>query len=627
LLIEMSADSLQRVVQTLTGNPGSPRPHKLDLIVAIEQFLADPHLVRELIATAPPASAALLQQIRGQGAISVYELTPGQSGQSSALLAEWRAWSYQRFAGTPGPLVWLLERGMLLTGASYSAEIVVPAEVEFALRGRVFSSWQTTEPELELVAGGQGRPAIQLLSDLDGLLESVRVRPPTELQKGGLAQRDLQRLGVGLGLTAPQVDLLVELAGLIDLLESQVIRPEKRERSRSYGRVIQSQQVVMVPSAEVPAWRQASAHERWAAVVWAWCDLLAEVGAPSAWQAQPTSPLWNTPRLLAAILADVPPGQAATVTSLGARLAWGHPRQISDQEQGCLIVQAVGEVLAWMGAGDLGPGLSLTPLGRELLVGEPDLATLQQLFPTGVDTCTIQADLTVIVSGPPTSELGLGLGEMADLKSTAPARVYAVGEASLRRAFDLGRTAENILSFLDAHAPAGVPQNFRTMVEDVARRHGRLRVGAMSFYVRSDDPATIAELVSARKFKGLKARLLAPTVAAVEGKNLAQVVEALRAAGAMPTVDADNSAPTPRAVSPENSSSPSRAGFGWHRPVLDARVATSRPTLAQAEKLVESLKGSPRSIPGPSGIVGKRGKAPILRLHPDPEDDDLTELR
>ncbi|MDO5635538.1 MAG: helicase-associated domain-containing protein, partial [Micrococcus sp.] len=52
------------------------------------------------------------------------------------------------------------------------------------------------------------------------------------------------------------------------------------------------------------------------------------------------------------------------------------------------------------------------------------------------------------------------------------------------------------------------------LVRDVARRHGQVRVGAASSYLRSDDPATLTELLALPRLSGLGWRRLAPTVVA-----------------------------------------------------------------------------------------------------------------
>src|SRR5207302_9443675 len=146
-------------------------------------------------------------------------------------------------------------------------------------------------------------------------------------------------------------------------------------------------------------------------------------------------------------------------------------------------------------------------------------------------------DLRIIVAGPPEPGLATVLARLADLEAASPARVYRMSEASLRRALDEGMTAAEMAAFLDTRCPTGLPQNVAALIEDVGRRHGRLRVGPATLYLQADDPALLAEVAANRRLRGLHVTLLAPTVAVVQGTDEAAALEALRRAGYMPGVD------------------------------------------------------------------------------------------
>jgi hypothetical protein len=91
-----------------------------------------------------------------------------------------------------------------------------------------------------------------------------------------------------------------------------------------------------------------------------------------------------------------------------------------------------------------------------------------------------------------------------------------------------------------------VPGNVAAMIEDVGRRHGRLRVGRAGVYVQADDPLLIAQVAADSRLRGLAVRVLAPTVAVVEGADERQALAALRRAGYMPAVEIP--APSPPAA-------------------------------------------------------------------------------
>jgi hypothetical protein len=82
----------------------------------------------------------------------------------------------------------------------------------------------------------------------------------------------------------------------------------------------------------------------------------------------------------------------------------------------------------------------------------------------------------------------------------------------VRRAFDGGWSAGDVLELLSRHSRTPVPQPLSYLVEDVARRHGRIRVGVAAAFVRSDDEATLGELLTDRRAASLRLRRLAPTV-------------------------------------------------------------------------------------------------------------------
>jgi hypothetical protein len=146
----------------------------------------------------------------------------------------------------------------------------------------------------------------------------------------------------------------------------------------------------------------------------------------------------------------------------------------------------------------------------------------------------------------------------------------------------------------------------------VARRHGRLRVGAASAYVRCDDDALLSELLADRRAAGLGLRRLAPTVLAAQSDPSA-LLEKLRAMGFAPAAEsadgdvlitrADARRTPPRsAPTPVNDGPPTpaatllgaavrairagdRASTAVHRPTVPAPATNGLPRSAAAETL------------------------------------------
>ncbi|WP_030864524.1 helicase C-terminal domain-containing protein [Streptomyces sp. NRRL S-37] len=161
---------------------------------------------------------------------------------------------------------------------------------------------------------------------------------------------------------------------------------------------------------------------------------------------------------------------------------------------------------------------------------------LAPLLPEPLDHVLLQADLTAVAPGPLERPLADVLGVLADVESKGGATVYRFTPGSVRRALDAGQTASDLHAFLAAHSRTPVPQPLAYLIDDVARRHGHLRVGAASAYVRCDDDAVLSEILADRRAAGLGLRRLAPTVLAAQA-GPAGLLEGLRAMGFAPAAE------------------------------------------------------------------------------------------
>jgi Helicase conserved C-terminal domain len=122
------------------------------------------------------------------------------------------------------------------------------------------------------------------------------------------------------------------------------------------------------------------------------------------------------------------------------------------------------------------------------------------------------------------------------VESAGAAMVYRISEPSIRRALDTGRTASELHALFERHSKTPVPQGLTYLIDDVARRHGQLRVGMAASFVRCEDPALLAQAVGAPAAGPLEMRLLAPTVA-VSQAPISEVLAALRSAGFAPAAE------------------------------------------------------------------------------------------
>ncbi len=265
-------------------------------------------------------------------------------------------------------------------------------------------------------------------------------------------------------------------------------------------------------------------------------------------------------------LAGLPPGTTTDPADLVARLRWQRPRRSAATTR--LLVTATvaeGEALGVLVRGTLsGPG-------RALLEGaEAAAAALAPLLPAPVAEVILQPDLTAVAPGPLVRELADALALAADVESTGGATVYRFTPSSVRRALDAGRTAADLHALLATHSRTPVPQPLSYLVDDVARRHGRLRAGTAAAYLRCDDPALLGEVLADRRTADLGLRRLAPTVLAAAAAA-PERLDRLRALG---------DAPAPEAA--------------------DGARLLGRPPARRAEERFDRVRPAPPRPPGPS---------------------------
>jgi hypothetical protein len=351
--------------------------------------------------------------------------------------------------------------------------------------------------------------------------------------------RELRKLAEAAGLSVERATLVLELAAAAGL----VVR--HRPPAAGDGEVL--------PTEAYDDWNDLSVDQRWLELATAWTatpSFLALAGATdSSGKVRPALYDWGPlpmavthRRRVLAVLADLDPGVAPTRQSLLATVTWEAPAALAlgpaDAQRHVAWVLAEADLLGLVHAD------ALSVLGRHLVTGEPAAAAalVAQHLEEVVPEVLLQADLTAIVPSMTAPTWRAQLEAMADVESKGAAIVYRFSEASVRRALDGGRSASELLAFLEVHAAKGVPQPLVYLVEDVARRHGRTRVGAVASYVRFEDEAAATETLRSRKTAGLGLRRIAPAVL-VSDAPLARVLAALRAAGEFPVQEDATGAP------------------------------------------------------------------------------------
>lgn len=419
--------------------------------------------------------------------------------------------------------------------------VVLPRDVAAVLRGEQPGPRELTPPDLAVstatvkdVDGSAAGAVLELSRQIETVLENLSSAPVPELRSGGLGVREAKRLAKMTGIDERRLGLILELAAVAGLIASGVPDPLPPGDAVSYW----------APTVAADRFAEAPPATRWLQLATAWLDLPSRPGLIG--QRSPdgkpyaalSDSLYSTAapldrRLLLGLLAGLPAGRGVDAAQASAALIWRRPRWAAR-----LQPTPVGHLLEEAHAVGLTGRDALSTPARVLLTeGEQDaLAAMAAALPAPIDHFLVQADLTVVVPGPLQRHLAEELGAVADVESAGAAMVYRVGEQSVRRALDSGRTAEGLQRFFETYSKTPVPQGLSYLINDVARRHGQLRVGMASSFVRCDDPALLSHAINAPGLSALETRLLAPTVA-VSAAPIAEVLEALRTSGFAPAAE------------------------------------------------------------------------------------------
>lgn len=491
------------------------------------------------------------------------------------------------------PVQWLRDRGLLLPTSLRT--VVLPREAALHLRGG--RAHRAPEPEPPAVGPAatasmtEGRPqvvdstaagqAFTALSTVEDLLKDWHEGGPAVLRSGGLSVRDLKRTAAALDTTERMAAFWLELAYAAGLLAADGEADERYAPTPAYD-----------------DWLTLPAAERWARLAAAWLTATRTAGLIGGQDTKgrtlsalgpdlDRSAAIEVRRRILDLLAELPAGTAPDPETVLARLRWERPLRgtgTQDLDTNAARNAATGvptdlrsriaawtlteaEVLGVTGRGALSThGRALLGHGRALLGhaqygldaqaasagnrepsagnGEPaagnaqtaSAAALAPLLPEPLDHILLQADLTAVAPGPLQRPLAETLAVLADIESKGGATVYRFTPASVRRALDAGKSASDLHTFLVTHSRTPVPQPLSYLVDDVARRHGHLRIGSASAYVRCDDDALLGEILADKRSQGLRLRRLAPTVLAAQA-DPATLLEGLRTMGYAPAAE------------------------------------------------------------------------------------------
>jgi hypothetical protein len=589
------AASVDEVCSAYPAGLGRPAA---ELDARSAELCADPARLRRTLLAAPPQARAVLDRLAAGPPIGAI----GASRQGEAVR-------------------WLIDNGLLIAvskaGPASDGVVELPREVGLLLRRDTgplgplgprppAADAPIRDPKAADSAGaGQTMEAVR---QTEALLEALADEPAPILRAGGLGVREVRRLAKVAGLDEATAALLLEVAYAAGLLGEA----DAPGLARIGGDPRGGSGLLLMPATGYDAWRTAGLAQRWTLLARGWLAMTRQVGlvgqrderdrpvnvlAPDAERAgAPTAR-----RATLEQLAELEPGTAPTADELLRVLAWRAPRRAKGREAavrealeeaaalgvtGLGALTSYGRVLVAAAAADAEPADD-DPLGLRSgtdapLASAAVAAALDPLLPSPVDHVLVQADLTVVVPGPPEPTLAAELEVLAEHESAGGATVYRVTPASVRRALDAGYLADDVHAFFARRSRTPVPQALTYLVDDAARRHGGLRAGGAGAYLRSDDEALLAEVLADRRLAPLSLRRLAPTVLITPYQS-GRMLSALREVGYAPVPeDASGAAVLSR---PKARRAPARS----LTPAADP-LGTPRLTTPRARGLVEQIR-------------------------------------
>jgi hypothetical protein len=426
----------------------------------------------------------------------------------------------------PGkPIGWLLEHDYL--AVMDSKTVVLPREVGMHLRnGKVFKEYSPVANSFKGTTRKQkdiDRAAIANISDFlrwcEELAHNWSDEPPIALRSGGLGIRDLKRSADHVGVDENCVAFVAEVLYLGGLI------------------VIDTDDQIL-PTNSFDIWMSRSLEERWSSLVSLWLEtsrvsgLVGKAGekniaplGPELDRAGIASMRKVTLKILSENLENDP-----AIKNLQEIIAWQMPQRFSAEYIEWTLREA-----EWLGLTGQG---ALSEFGIAFLKGSDDLG-VERALPKPVDHILIQADNSAIAPGPLTVELANMIGTIADIESRGGASVYRFSESSIRRGLDHGQTGEQIKDFLKKTSKTPVPQPLEYLINDVSKRHGRLRVGIAQSYIRCEDEGLLTQILHDIKLESLRFRKLAPQVLVCDFEA-GDVIATLREANYLPAAENAN---------------------------------------------------------------------------------------
>jgi hypothetical protein len=406
----------------------------------------------------------------------------------------------------------------------------MPREVAIALRGgKVHKEQRVNSPEASYTFTAKDRKNINsaaianvttFLRWVEEVLNFWAQDPPTALRSGGLGVRDLKALALHIGVDESCAAFVAELCYISALL---TIDPDDR----------------ILPTTNFDIWLTQRPSDKWLTLASAWLSTSRVSGLAGNEDSKNVAPLGpeldrvnaaSVRSLVLSLLRDHRDG-AITPDSMVAIASWHRPSKRIGGIHPSHILFTLRES-EWLGV--TGQGV-ISDYGLAL-VEQSSLEQIDRDLPEDVDHILIQSDNTAIAPGPLAQEIAQEMALLADVESRGGATVFRFTDSTIRRALDHGKTGDEIAKFLKATSKTPMPQPLEYLITDVAKKHGKLRVGSTTSFIRCEDQSVIVAILSDKKLDGMGFRRIAAEVL-ISDLEVDDAVNVLRNAGYLPAVE------------------------------------------------------------------------------------------
>ena len=492
-----------------------PYPCKLgpalaDTRVDIRQFSEDPSNLDALLRTAPVDANKIVQEMawtnpRGSYPNAYKRITPKTAS---------------------GPVEWLLAHNVLIAVDENS--VILPREIALHIRDQQFvRGIECAEPKYadqtfaitDVNATGVLK-ALEFIQNFEQVLNQIAKTPVSPLRTGGISAKDFVELS--------------SLSGVSELCLAVVLD------TAFVGRLISADEKLgWMPSSLFDVWLEQTDEDRWSHLATIWRDMKRsphQVVKGTKNSLHPTENMAASQlrKTVLMALSMLETGQSFKKSELFNFLQWKQPRLFT--AEAVVDIDATLDEMEILGITSMN---TVTEFGKKIAQGGEGAADLKNNLPECIDHIIVQTDLTALAPGRLIQEQRRFMQQIAIIESTSVATVYRFTPGSILNGIESGLSAGDIINELTKLSRTPIPQPLTYLAQDVERRHGQLKIGTASVYLKCDDDQLMTTMLADRALAVLELHKISPQVL-VSTQSSEIVLARLRNAGYAPSIDNRN---------------------------------------------------------------------------------------